>query len=184
MPTINKWDKRVMELTETVAGWSSCYQENRHVGAIIVKDKRVMTTGYNGAPAGIKSCAERGECFALLGLCQPEQIGANRPNGNVGGGGNRIDAEGRTEAVLIGRRAGHGNDRAVRAAGGIEGIYRSGQENFVQHLNALDVAGFDAKQYELLVCQRFWGDGDISVLQRLTEHLGHLLSELGKLVQE
>ena len=60
---MNKWDKRFMELTETVANWSSCYQENRHVGAIIVKDKRVLTTGYNGAPAGIKSCEEKGECL-------------------------------------------------------------------------------------------------------------------------
>ena len=60
---MNKWDKRFMQLTETVATWSSCFQENRHVGAIIVKDKRVMTTGYNGAPAGIKSCEEKGECL-------------------------------------------------------------------------------------------------------------------------
>ena len=30
---MDKWDRRFMELTETVAGWSSCYQENRHVGA-------------------------------------------------------------------------------------------------------------------------------------------------------
>ena len=50
-----RWDKRFMELTQTVAGWSSCFQQNRHVGAIIVRDKRVMTTGYNGAPAGVKS---------------------------------------------------------------------------------------------------------------------------------
>ncbi len=35
----------------------------RKVGAIIVKDKRVLTTGYNGAPAGISSCVERGECL-------------------------------------------------------------------------------------------------------------------------
>ena len=60
---MNKWDKRFMELTEMVATWSSCYQANRHVGAIIVKDKRVMATGYNGAPAGIKSCEEKGECL-------------------------------------------------------------------------------------------------------------------------
>ena len=60
---MNKWDKRFMELTELVATWSSCYQVNRHVGAIIVKDKRVMATGYNGAPAGIKSCEEKGECL-------------------------------------------------------------------------------------------------------------------------
>ena len=63
MAVMSKWDKRFMELTETVAGWSSCYQENRHVGAIIVKDKHVLTTGYNGAPAGIASCMERGECL-------------------------------------------------------------------------------------------------------------------------
>ena len=60
---INKWDERFMQLAETVAGWSSCYQENRHVGAVVVKDKRILTTGYNGAPSGIESCAERGECL-------------------------------------------------------------------------------------------------------------------------
>lgn len=60
---MNKWDKRFMELTEKVAEWSSCFQDNRHVGAVIVKDKRILTTGYNGAPSGILSCVERGECM-------------------------------------------------------------------------------------------------------------------------
>ena len=60
---MDKWDARFMEMAETVAGWSSCYQENRHVGAVIVKDKRILATGYNGAPSGIESCAERGECL-------------------------------------------------------------------------------------------------------------------------
>lgn len=60
---MDKWDQRFMQLTETVATWSSCFQENRQVGAVIVKDKRVMTTGYNGAPAGIKSCKDKGECL-------------------------------------------------------------------------------------------------------------------------
>ena len=63
MKISKKWDKRFMELTETVAGWSSCYQPNRHVGAVIVKDKRVVATGYNGAPAGVMSCEEKGECM-------------------------------------------------------------------------------------------------------------------------
>lgn len=58
---MEKWDKRFMRLTEEVGGWASCFR--RKVGAIIVKDKRVMTTGYNGAPAGIPSCVERGECL-------------------------------------------------------------------------------------------------------------------------
>ena len=52
-----------MELTRLVGSWTSCFQPGRHVGAIIVRDKRVMTTGYNGAPSGIKNCVERGECL-------------------------------------------------------------------------------------------------------------------------
>ena len=58
-----KWDKRFMELAEVIATWSSCYNQNRQVGAIIVRNKRIITTGYNGAPAGIKSCKEKGVCM-------------------------------------------------------------------------------------------------------------------------
>ena len=57
----NKWDKRFMEMAGVIAGWASCFQENRKIGAVIVKNKRIMTTGYNGAPAGVKTCVERGE---------------------------------------------------------------------------------------------------------------------------
>ena len=35
----------------------------RQVGAVIVKEKRIMTTGYNGAPAGVKTCVEKGKCL-------------------------------------------------------------------------------------------------------------------------
>ncbi len=60
---MDKWDKRFMELARTVAGWSSCYKQNRQVGAVIARDKRILTTGYNGASAGILSCKDRGECL-------------------------------------------------------------------------------------------------------------------------
>ncbi len=60
---MNKWDVRFMELTKQVGSWSSCFQAGRHVGAIIVRDKRVIATGYNGAPAGIESCVDKGECL-------------------------------------------------------------------------------------------------------------------------
>ena len=59
----NKWDDRFMEMARTIANWSSCYQPNIKIGAVIVKDKRILTTGYNGAPSGVKSCVERGECL-------------------------------------------------------------------------------------------------------------------------
>ena len=58
-----KWDHRFMEMAQLVSTWASCYQEERKVGAVIVKDKRVMTTGYNGAPSCVKTCVERGECL-------------------------------------------------------------------------------------------------------------------------
>ena len=59
----SKWDYRFMDMAKQVATWSSCFQENRQVGAVIAKDKRILTTGYNGASSGIKSCKERGECL-------------------------------------------------------------------------------------------------------------------------
>ncbi|MDD4316304.1 MAG: cytidine/deoxycytidylate deaminase family protein [Clostridia bacterium] len=60
---MDKWDKRFMEMAELVSSWSSCYQENRQVGAIITRNKRILTTGYNGASSGIVSCKEKGECM-------------------------------------------------------------------------------------------------------------------------
>lgn len=60
---MDKWDKRFMEMAELVGTWSSCFQDNRHVGAIITRNKRILTTGYNGASSGIKSCVEKGQCM-------------------------------------------------------------------------------------------------------------------------
>ena len=60
---MNKWDKRFMEMARLIATWTSCYAPGRAIGAVIVKDKRIMTTGYNGAPAGMKTCREKGECL-------------------------------------------------------------------------------------------------------------------------
>ena len=60
---MDKWDKRFMEMAEVVATWTSCAREGRAIGAVIVKDKRSLTTGYNGAPSGILSCRDKGECM-------------------------------------------------------------------------------------------------------------------------
>lgn len=43
-----------MSITEMVASRSTCLR--RHVGAILVKEKRILATGYNGAPAGLPHC--------------------------------------------------------------------------------------------------------------------------------
>jgi dCMP deaminase len=47
-----------MTITKVVATRSTCLR--RHVGAILVKDKRILATGYNGAPAGLRHCGEVG----------------------------------------------------------------------------------------------------------------------------
>ena len=60
---MDKWDDRFMELAGVISGWASCYKADRKIGAVIVKNKRIVTTGYNGAPAGITTCVERGECL-------------------------------------------------------------------------------------------------------------------------
>lgn len=60
---MNKWDERMMGMAKLVSTWSSCYKVNRKVGAVIVKDKRILTTGYNGAGSGISSCVDRGYCL-------------------------------------------------------------------------------------------------------------------------
>ena len=60
---MNKWDSRFMQMAHVIAGWTSCNTPGRAIGCVIVKDKRIMTTGYNGAPAGLKTCRERGECL-------------------------------------------------------------------------------------------------------------------------
>jgi dCMP deaminase len=52
------WDSYFMEIAHVVAKRSTCLR--RQVGAVIVKDKRIMTTGYNGAPTGIAHCEEVG----------------------------------------------------------------------------------------------------------------------------
>jgi len=55
------WDERFMANALLVAMGSSCLM--RRVGAVIVKDKRVIGSGYNGAAPGVTSCREKGKCL-------------------------------------------------------------------------------------------------------------------------
>jgi dCMP deaminase len=52
------WETYFMDITILVAKRTTCTR--RAVGAVIVKDKRILSTGYNGAPSGIRHCAEVG----------------------------------------------------------------------------------------------------------------------------
>ena len=63
------WDEYFMSIVDLVKTRSTCLR--RQVGALIVKDKRILASGYNGAPVGCKHCAEVG--------CIRNEL--NRPSG-------------------------------------------------------------------------------------------------------
>ena len=52
------WDEYFMNLATQVATRSTCTR--RQVGAIVVRDKRILATGYNNVPSGIEHCTTRG----------------------------------------------------------------------------------------------------------------------------
>jgi dCMP deaminase len=51
-------DEYFLKIASVVAERSTC--RRHHMGAIAVRDKHILTTGYNGAPAGAKDCLELG----------------------------------------------------------------------------------------------------------------------------
>lgn len=55
------WDQYFMQMAELTAKRSTCLR--RRVGAVIVKDKHIIATGYNGAPRGLSHCSELGGCL-------------------------------------------------------------------------------------------------------------------------
>ena len=55
------WDEYFMGMAELTAERSTCLR--RHVGAVIVKDKHIVATGYNGAPRGLAHCEDQGGCL-------------------------------------------------------------------------------------------------------------------------
>lgn len=60
------WDEYFMEIARTVATRATCPRAS--VGAVITRDKRILTTGYNGAPRGVPHCNEAG-CIMVDGHC-------------------------------------------------------------------------------------------------------------------
>ena len=65
------WDEYFMDIARLVASRSSCLR--RQVGAILVKDKNILATGYNGTPSGIAHCSETGCLRDKLGVPSGER---------------------------------------------------------------------------------------------------------------
>ncbi|HWI60421.1 MAG TPA: cytidine/deoxycytidylate deaminase family protein [Symbiobacteriaceae bacterium] len=60
------WDEYFMELAQVVAKRSTC--NRRSVGAVLVREKRILTTGYNGSPPGLPHCIDDG-CLVVDNHC-------------------------------------------------------------------------------------------------------------------
>jgi dCMP deaminase len=58
IPARPDWDTYFMEIARLVSSRSTCLR--RHVGAVAVKGGRILATGYNGAPTGLRHCVEAG----------------------------------------------------------------------------------------------------------------------------
>jgi dCMP deaminase len=65
------WDQYFMEIAHQVARRTTC--KRRAVGAVVVKDKRILATGYNGVPQGIVHCLDKGCLREQLGIPSGQQ---------------------------------------------------------------------------------------------------------------
>lgn len=65
------WDEYFMAITKVVAERSTCCR--RQVGALIMYDRRILTTGYNGAPSGLRHCTDIGCLRAERGIASGER---------------------------------------------------------------------------------------------------------------
>ena len=52
------WDQYFMDIALVAASRSNC--SRRHVAAVLVRDRRIISTGYNGTPRGVRNCSDGG----------------------------------------------------------------------------------------------------------------------------
>ena len=70
-PRRPSWDEYFLQLAHQAATRSTCLR--RQVGAVIVRDKRILATGYNGAPRGVAHCLDIGCLREQLGIPSGER---------------------------------------------------------------------------------------------------------------
>ncbi|MFQ5809886.1 MAG: cytidine/deoxycytidylate deaminase family protein [Armatimonadota bacterium] len=71
------WDAYFMQIARVVASRSTCLR--RSVGAILVSDRHILATGYNGPPSGAPHCSELGGCYReRLGIPSGERMELSR----------------------------------------------------------------------------------------------------------
>ncbi len=83
------WDQYFMSIAQVVASRSTC--DRKHVGAVIVRDKTILSTGYNGSIRGLPHCdevghlMEGGHCVATIHAEANALVQAARNGVNISG---------------------------------------------------------------------------------------------------
>ncbi len=65
------WDEYFMNITRQVSQRSTCLR--RKIGALLVRDRRILATGYNGAPSGVRHCYDVGCLREERGIASGER---------------------------------------------------------------------------------------------------------------
>ncbi len=132
------WDEYFLKLAFLVAERSTC--RRHHVGAVIVRDKHILSTGYNGAPSGCKDCLELG--------CLRDEL--------------KIPSGQRHEVC----RAVHAEQNAIIQAG-VHGVNITGSTMYCTHSPCIICAKMivNAKIKRFVTCQEYADDNFISLFQ-------------------
>lgn len=93
------WDDYYLAIARAVASRSNC--RRRHVGALIVVDKAIIATGYNGTPVGVRNCVDGG-CPRCKSSAPPGQ-----------GYDTCLCVHAEQNAIVLAARHGNATDRGV-----------------------------------------------------------------------
>lgn len=96
------WDEYFINIAKVVAERSSCIRN--HVGAVIVRNKDIISTGYNGSPQYQKNCLEIGFCYRNKnGIKSGTQLERCRA----------VGSHAESNAISLAARNGHSTDNST-----------------------------------------------------------------------
>jgi len=134
------WEQYFMEVARTVASRATCPRAS--VGAVLTREHRILTTGYNGAPRGVAHCTDA-ECLMVDGHC----LRATHAEANavVQGALHGVSLQGATAYCTHQPCA--GCSKLLISAGIVRIVYRDAYPDPIASL-LLDEAGVTMKRYE------------------------------------
>jgi dCMP deaminase len=133
------WDEYFMEIARTVATRATC--PRARVGAVLTRERRILTTGYNGAPRGVSHCTDVG-CIMADGHC----LRATHAEANaiVQGALHGVSLQGATAYCT--HQPCSGCSKLLISAGVVRIVYRDAYPDPVAEL-LLGEAGVTAEQF-------------------------------------